>query len=378
MTDRIPRLSIGMPVYNGEEFVAEAIEALLAQSFGDFELIISDNASTDRTQEICESLARRDSRIRYVRAKENCGASPNYNRVVELARGEYFKWAAHDDLCAPDFLERCVAVLDRHPEVAWCGSQARVIDSRGRQVEAAPRSMLAAPSSRVPNDRRAARVADRFRSILLGPNWCLDLYAVVRTAALRKTRMMQPVYGIEKVIIAELSLLGQYEEIDEPLFFVRIHSNSSGALLSTTEQQSFYNPRKVRRFDFPRLRLFWGFLTAPLRTPLSLRERIDCELSVGRYLMQVNKWKRVLVSIYRRTGTGGGNLILQSSEAADRVASDSPIKASISSPLPQRKAAIPPALPMTVVNKGRNVPPRETSHASSDVPTTAGSVSENE
>ena len=107
-----PRVSIGMPVYNGADHVAKAIQAILSQTFEDFELVISDNASSDGTDQICRRYAALDPRIRYCRNDHNLGAAANYNRVFELARAEYFKWAAHDDLYAPEYLERCVAELD--------------------------------------------------------------------------------------------------------------------------------------------------------------------------------------------------------------------------------------------------------------------------
>jgi glycosyltransferase involved in cell wall biosynthesis len=113
-----PKVSIGMPVYNGENFIVESLDALFAQTFTDFELIICDNASTDRTGEICREYAARDARIRYCRNETNIGASANYNLTFELARGDYFKWAAHDDICAPTYVERCVEALDRDPGVA--------------------------------------------------------------------------------------------------------------------------------------------------------------------------------------------------------------------------------------------------------------------
>ena len=101
VTHGYPRVSVGIPVFNGERFLAETIESILAQTFKDFEIVISDNASTDRTEEICRSYAARDPRIRYNRNDTNRGAAWNHNRVFELARGEYFKWQSHDDFCAP-------------------------------------------------------------------------------------------------------------------------------------------------------------------------------------------------------------------------------------------------------------------------------------
>ena len=99
-----PRVSIGLPVYNGENFLEFALDSILGQTFQDFELIISDNASTDATESICRRYAAKDSRIRYYRNPNNQGAAQNYNRVFALARGEYFKWAAHDDVCKPNYL----------------------------------------------------------------------------------------------------------------------------------------------------------------------------------------------------------------------------------------------------------------------------------
>ncbi len=127
-----PKVTIGMPVFDGENFVGSAIASLLAQTFTDFELIISDNGSTDRTQEICNEYALRDTRIHYVRQTKNLGAIANFNSLVSRARGVYFKWAAHDDLCEPTYLERCVEILDRSPEIAWCHSDSDMIDSEGR------------------------------------------------------------------------------------------------------------------------------------------------------------------------------------------------------------------------------------------------------
>ena len=99
-----PKVSIGMPVYNGEGYIQSAIESILQQDFTDFELIISDNGSNDKTQAICKQFAQIDSRVIYHRSDRNRGAAWNYNRLFDLSRGEYFKWQAHDDLCRPQFI----------------------------------------------------------------------------------------------------------------------------------------------------------------------------------------------------------------------------------------------------------------------------------
>src|SRR5947207_10432807 len=118
MTERPPKVSIGLPVFNGEKFLAGALNGLLQQEFEDFELIISDNASTDSTEAICRDFATKDRRIRYQRNKTNIGASGNYNRVFELARGDFFKWASHDDECHPSLVRRCLETFDDAPALA--------------------------------------------------------------------------------------------------------------------------------------------------------------------------------------------------------------------------------------------------------------------
>jgi len=120
MTNPNPKVSIGLPVYNGERFLAETIESVLAQTFTDFELIISDNGSSDHTKEICLEYVLRDQRIRCVRSEVNRGASWNYRRVFELSQGKYFRWAPADDLFAPESLAECITTLDANPDAVLC------------------------------------------------------------------------------------------------------------------------------------------------------------------------------------------------------------------------------------------------------------------
>jgi hypothetical protein len=129
-----PRVSIGLPVYNGERFLRDALDSLLSQSFEDFELLIADNASTDGTEEICRSYAAGDPRIRYIRNRVSYGAIANFNTVFRLTTGRYFKWAAYDDVCAPEFLARCVGVLDDDPSVVLACSRFAGIDEDGRRI----------------------------------------------------------------------------------------------------------------------------------------------------------------------------------------------------------------------------------------------------
>ncbi|MDR7898959.1 glycosyltransferase family 2 protein [Thermosynechococcus sp. JY1334] len=119
VTKQIPKVSIGMPVYNGEKFIRDALDSLLAQTFTDFELIISDNASTDQTEAICREYAAKDKRIRYVRQAQNLGAAANFKYVLDEARGEYFMGAAADDKWDPRWIEILLPISARTQCIAF-------------------------------------------------------------------------------------------------------------------------------------------------------------------------------------------------------------------------------------------------------------------
>ena len=128
VNQELPHVSVGLPVYNGERYLRQAIESIQSQT--DLELIISDNASTDATEGICREYATRDPRVRYYRSDQNRGAAWNHNRVVELARGEYFKRQCHDDYCDTTFLEKCLAVIHSNPDVVLCYPRSFVSTSK--------------------------------------------------------------------------------------------------------------------------------------------------------------------------------------------------------------------------------------------------------
>ena len=130
---RSTRLTIGLPVYNGERYLPQTLSCVLAQTFGDFELIVCDNASGDNTKEICLDFASHDSRLRYVHNERNLGAIPNFNRAVELGSAPFFKWTAHDDLYSPSYLAECMAILERSPDVVLAHSATAFIGEDGEE-----------------------------------------------------------------------------------------------------------------------------------------------------------------------------------------------------------------------------------------------------
>jgi len=208
----VPRLTIGLPVYNGEQFLSEALDALLGQTYEDFELIVADNASTDGTAEIGRRYAEQDSRIRYVRHERNIGLVPNHIFVVEQARSELFKCAAHDDLYARDLMARCVEALDENPDAVLVHSWSAVIDGS--------RSVTGTFGTGVPID--SPRAPDRFRTVLF--DGCHDYeYGVIRTQALRRMTRRGSYHHADRTFNAELALHGRFHLVPDWLLSQGAH-----------------------------------------------------------------------------------------------------------------------------------------------------------
>jgi glycosyltransferase involved in cell wall biosynthesis len=276
MTAR-PRLTVGLPVYNGERYLSESLDALLGQTYTDFELLISDNASTDGTAGLCRRYASQDSRIRYFRQPRNVGLSPNHNFVAEQARGELFKWAANDDLYARDLLERCVAALDEYPDVVLAHAWTARIDASGSLTEAITYS-LATSSWHAP---------ERFRSILFDSGGDDD-YGVMRLDILRKTAMKESYHHADHTIIAELGLHGAFYQVPDWLYFRRDHDDRAERACPTMRSRcANMDPRRASRWRHPAARLYgeyvWAYVRAVQRAPLTPADRRQCYRYLGEW-----------------------------------------------------------------------------------------------
>lgn len=264
---RAPRVSIGLPVYNGERYLAETIRSLLAQDFTDFELIISDNGSTDSTPEICRSFAQRDSRVWYQRSPVNRGAAWNYNRLVHVSRGQYFKWAAHDDSYAPGFLSRCVSVLDERPDVSLCHTGAVDVDDNGGVMKVHPPLTYAGDPS--PNERA--------RDVMLNPSPCLEAFGLVRRRQLATTGLIGAYTSSDRTLILELALRGRFHQVQDHLFFHRQHSDRSvHRYRDGRSRKEWFDPAFAGRFSYPKWRLLAEYTRAISRAPVSGYERRRC------------------------------------------------------------------------------------------------------
>lgn len=271
-----PSVSIGLPVYNGEQFIDEAIQSVLRQSHSGFELVISDNASTDSTSEICLGYAERDERIRYLRSGTNHGAAWNFNRVFELSRGQYFKWLNHDDCWDPLMLERSVDVLETAPsDVVLCYPKTLFIDEHGSVIEHYEDRL----------DLRCADPARRLGNLIRNLRRCNALFGLMRTRDLERTRLLGAYIDADRTLLAELSMLGQFWELDERLFMRRMHPQGS-TFANTTRQESmgWWNPaRKAQKVHLPNWRLLMEHVRGVQHVPLASADRRGCYVSLGRH-----------------------------------------------------------------------------------------------
>lgn len=260
----VPRVSVGMPAYNAETWIEAAIESILRQSLSDFEFIISDNGSTDRTAELCQSYAERDSRIRFLRSERNRGAVWNFNHVLAQATAPYFKWASANDLCHPDFLDACV----------------RVLEQDSRVVLAYPRSALFTddPERGEPYDddlglemddpcARFMRFIERIRlnNVMMG---------VMRRDAIRATPQEQCFLGSDVVMMAALTLAGRFHQVPRTMFYRRMDEASATSLRSARELRRHYDPAKADRMIFQVWRARLEYFRAVRHGPLHWRQKL--------------------------------------------------------------------------------------------------------
>ena len=233
-----PRVSVGLPVFNGERYLEQTLADLLGGTFEDVELVAVDNASTDATADILADAARRDRRVRVARNTTNIGALPNANRTVALARAPLFALAAYDDRHAPTFLERLVTALDRAPDAVLAYGAATLIgeDDRPFAFDAAQRRYVgpdgqiygydAALERDLPAGGRGRAALARYHAVLHALDINAPIHGVFRRAALDRVGPHR-LYGSDRKIVAHAALLGSFAYVPEALFGYRIHAAST-------------------------------------------------------------------------------------------------------------------------------------------------------
>ncbi len=279
---RRPRVSIGLPVYNAAEYLAETLGCYLEQTFEDFELIVGDNASTDGTAEIVAEFAATDRRVVLLRHERNLGANRNYNTVAVRSRGELFKWAAHDDLVLPIYLERCVELLDDDPRTTMAHSASTMIDGDGVPYKRYGGGLVSSDGlvQRFPEDPRFIEFASstkahhRFRAVVFHYRTGGFFYGVGRRSAWRRSRLLRPFYGTDKIVLAEMALAGPFALVPERLFLHRFHEGASTAMTGWRARTAWADPTAVPRWH--PLEMFENYLAVIRDADISSYERQMC------------------------------------------------------------------------------------------------------
>lgn len=260
-------------MYNGSRFLRHALESLLGQSFSDIELIVSDNASTDETEEICREFAVRDARIRYVRQAENIGAMRNWNFVANEARGKYFKWSSASDYCAPDMLTRCFVAMEADPDIVLCYGQTCLVDQETGKLT------MYAGNIEIMEQRPHERFLKLRGSLKLN-----NAYGgLIRTKALRCTLLNRLYPGGDIILMAELALMGRFMLLPQTLLYRRMGRETSSNELSAADLAVFLDPRKTHNTNFLHLSTHLGYLGAALRAPINPVEKLKTLGLVLRY-----------------------------------------------------------------------------------------------
>ena len=280
MSERPPTLTVGVPVYNGERYLEQAVRSVLDQSFTDFELVISDNASTDGTGDIARALAAGDERVTYRRNARNIGLAANNNLLVHIARGRLFKWAPCDDELRPGYLDRCVTALDADPTVVLAYTQTDFVDADSR-----PLDYVDAGWELLSDD-----MAERLRFSILTDGWANAALGVVRTDAMRRTRLMRRYAGSDYRLMTELTTMGKFVEIPEHLYVRRIHQGSSKGNSGNAKWLRGYYSGSRGQLRMPFWRLSMDRAEIVVRAPIP----------VSRKLWLLNLLARQLVHSRRR------------------------------------------------------------------------------
>jgi glycosyltransferase involved in cell wall biosynthesis len=289
-----PLVTIGLPVYNGERFIRQSLDSLLGQTFRDFRLIVSDNASTDSTAAICQEYAARDPRVVYTRNDHNIGNPRNFNKIANLTTTKYLKWSTADDYWDIHFLEKAVAVMEKDPSIALCYPGAILIDEEGKN----PRPykdflhLMGEDSGK------------RYIDVLEKHQLLHQHLGLIRTSALKQTHLLGVFAGSDLNLIAELALYGKFHELPEPMFYRRFHATSGSFNRASAEHQArFYHGRGTDTPFVHWRKQLWQFRSV-LTAPLSLASK----LRVCGRLVRHSVWNREILVADLIAGVRGQRL----------------------------------------------------------------------
>ena len=274
--EAIPLLSFAVPIRNGERFLPRLLGALLGQEFVNFEIVISDNASSDRTQEICEEFARQDSRIRYYRNAENIGLNANFNRVLELAKGKYVRWIGWDDWIEPDYARKCIEVLESRPDIVGVTTYQDFIDEDGS------RDYVEYTGERLDSPHAHKRYARMIWFMMHDYRYIDPVYTMMHRETLLKTGGHKPVLCADQVLAVEMSVLGAFAHIPECLSHRGKMAFTSGMTREQLLLQNYHTQydliKKQSFLDV--VKAFWSPVN---EFELSLIEKLLCLPAIAYY-----------------------------------------------------------------------------------------------
>ena len=279
MTTNSPLVTIGLPVYNSERYLEQSLRSLLAQTYPDFLLIISDNASTDGTAAICRKYADADSRIKYFRNETNIGNPRNFNRIAELTTTKYLKWSTADDFWKPDFLALALDVMERDSTIALCYPEAMIVDASGGN--ATPYDDVLHLVQEDP--------ADRFLALVRTIKLAHQHLGLIRMSDLRQTHLLGSHVGSDINLLAELTLYGKFFELPHRLFFRRMHQDSGSWKRGDRDHEARrYHASGLRSTPMTKWPKHLFFARAVARSPLPRRSK----LRISRLLLRQMIWDR--------------------------------------------------------------------------------------
>jgi len=287
-------MTVGVPVFNGERYLAAALESLLNQTASDMVILVGDNASTDGTADIASAYAARDSRVRHVRHPRNLGAARNYSVLCQMAETEFFRWLASDDCSEPRFHEVCLEALRAHPDAALAYPRVLMIDAEGRPLGEYEEGL------HLPQERPS----DRMFTLLERLRLVNALYGVARVSVLRRTRLLPAYRGSDMVFLAELSLHGKIIEIPEPLMLRRMHEGSFTSM-TPDQQVEFNDPGRAATFQLYYWRHLIEYVRVAARAPVSAGERVRLVAGLARNAIKSrDRYASELMAVARRVVHG--------------------------------------------------------------------------
>jgi glycosyltransferase involved in cell wall biosynthesis len=287
-----PRVSVCLPVYNGEKYVGESIQSVLNQTFDDLELIISDNASVDQTSEICKEFASKDSRVRYSRLKNNCGLAKNHNRAFMEAAGQYLMWVGHDDVLAKEYIRKCIEPLEKNSDVVICFSNTSYVDEKGTLLRRIDQE----------NPGIAETTSKRFQCTLYAHIGEVA-YGLMKRETVKQTGLHQSFANSDRVLIAEMALRGRFSLIPDCLFARRVHPEKVTMTRDLRTRTLIFDPSRRGDILVPELELFTALWGAINHAELPLLERLLCykHLLGWIHLRRNTLWKDLKLGLKLKT-----------------------------------------------------------------------------